>query len=104
MNQANASIAWKRPRRTIDCWPRSMFPPEPPVTVQALAQGVALYQKLQCFMCHGETGAGDGPNASALKDTQGLYLPPSDFNTRPFRGGYTGRDLFLRTVIGLAGT
>src|ERR1041384_3257532 len=25
-------------------------PPEPPVTVQALAQGVALYQKLQCFM------------------------------------------------------
>ncbi|HYV28609.1 MAG TPA: ethylbenzene dehydrogenase-related protein [Candidatus Eisenbacteria bacterium] len=79
-------------------------PPEPPVTVQALAQGLALYQKLQCFLCHGETGAGDGPNAPTLKDTLGLYLPPRDFNTSPFRGGSTGRDLFLRTAIGLAGT
>jgi DMSO reductase family type II enzyme heme b subunit len=55
-------------------------------------------------MCHGENGAGDGPNASTLKDTQGLYLPPRDFNTGAFRGGHTGRDLFTRIAIGLAGT
>jgi mono/diheme cytochrome c family protein len=79
-------------------------PPEPPVTVQSLAEGARLFSKLLCVTCHGETGAGDGPNAPTLKDTQGLYLPPRDFNTGAFRGGHTGRDLFTRIAIGLAGT
>jgi mono/diheme cytochrome c family protein len=79
-------------------------PPEPPVTVQSLVQGGRLFAKLNCVMCHGETGAGDGPNAPTLKDTQGLYLPPRDFNTGAFRGGYTGCDLFTRIAVGLAGT
>ena len=79
-------------------------PPEPAVTVQSLADGARLFSKLNCVMCHGETGAGDGPNASSLKDTKGLYLPPRDFNTGAFRGGPTGRDLFTRIAIGLAGT
>ncbi len=79
-------------------------PPEPPVTVQSLAEGARLFSKLNCVLCHGETGAGDGPNAPTLKDTQGLYLPPRDFNTGAFRGGHTGRDLFTRIATGLAGT
>jgi DMSO reductase family type II enzyme heme b subunit len=79
-------------------------PPEPPVTVQALAEGAKLFAKFNCVICHGETGAGDGPNAPTLKDTQGLYLPPRDFNTGAFRGGHTGKDLFTRISIGLAGT
>src|SRR5215471_5913970 len=79
-------------------------PPEPAVTVQSIAEGARLFSKLNCVMCHGETGAGDGPNASSLKDTQGLFLPPRDFNTGAFRGGHTGRDLFSRIAIGLAGT
>jgi len=80
------------------------IPPEPPVTVQSLADGGRLFSKLNCVLCHGETGAGDGPNASTLKDTQGLYLPPRDFNTGAFRGGHTGRDLYTRIATGLAGT
>ncbi len=80
------------------------IPPEPPVTVQSLADGAHLFTKLNCVMCHGETGAGDGPNASTLKDTQGLYLPPRDFSTGAFRGGHTGRDLFTRIAVGLPGT
>ena len=80
------------------------IPPEPPVTVQSLADGARLFSKLNCVICHGETGAGDGPNAPSLKDTQGLYLPPRDFNTGAFRGGHTGRDLFARIAVGLAGT
>ena len=79
-------------------------PPEPPVTVQSVSDGARLFSKLNCILCHGETGAGDGPNASTLKDTQGLYLPPRDFNTGAFRGGHTGRDLFTRIAVGLAGT
>lgn len=79
-------------------------PPEPAVTVQSLARGQELFSKLLCVTCHGETGAGDGPNAPTLRDTQGLYLPPRDFNTGAFRGGSTGRDLYLRIATGLAGT
>jgi cytochrome c oxidase cbb3-type subunit I/II len=36
-------------------------PPEPPVTIQSLAEGARLFSKLNCVLCHGETGAGDGP-------------------------------------------
>src|SRR5439155_20103027 len=79
-------------------------PPEPPVTVQALAEGQTLYNKLSCFTCHGLTGEGTGPSAPLLKDTWGFSLPPRDFNTGAFRGGHSGRDLYLRTVTGLPGT
>ena len=84
--------------------PSIKVPHEPPATVQSIAEGARLFSKLNCILCHGETGAGDGPNASTLKDTQGLYLPPRDFNTGAFRGGHTGRDLFTRIATGLAGT
>src|SRR5437867_1477669 len=64
-------------------------PPEPPVTVQALAEGQTWYNKLNCFTCHGLTGEGTGPSAPLLKDYWGFSLPPRDFNTGPFRGGRT---------------
>lgn len=79
-------------------------PPEPPVTVSSLAQGQELYTKLNCFTCHGLTGEGMGPSAPLLKDVWGFSLPPRDFNTGAFRGGATGRDLYLRVATGLAGT
>lgn len=79
-------------------------PPEPPATFEAMTQGKALFTKLQCHTCHGETGAGDGPSAAALKDNWGFPLVPRDFNSGAFRGGATGTDLFLRIATGLAGT
>ena len=79
-------------------------PPEPPVTLQAITRGQEMYQKLQCFTCHGETGAGDGPSAPTLKDNWGIPLFPRDFNSGSFRGGHTGKDLYLRISTGMAGT
>lgn len=79
-------------------------PPEPPATVRSLAHGQEIYSKLGCFVCHGLTGEGTGPVATFLKDMWGLSLPPRDFNTGAFRGGHTGRDLYLRVATGLAGT
>lgn len=79
-------------------------PPEPPVTVQALTLGKEMFTKMQCFNCHGETGAGNGPQVPTLKDSFGLPARPRDFNTSQFRGGSTGRDLYLRIHNGLAGT
>jgi DMSO reductase family type II enzyme heme b subunit len=79
-------------------------PPETPNTVQELTLGRDMYQKMQCFLCHGQTGAGDGTQVPTLKDASGLPIRPRDFNTGLFRGGHTGRDLYLRINNGLAGT
>jgi cytochrome c len=57
-----------------------------------------------CALCHGETGAGDGTQVPTLKDAAGLPIRPRDFNTGLFRGGHTGRDLYLRINNGLPGT
>jgi DMSO reductase family type II enzyme heme b subunit len=79
-------------------------PPEPAIGVQELTLGRDLYQKMQCTLCHGETGAGDGTQVPTLKDAAGLPIRPRDFNTGQFRGGHTGRDLYLRIHNGLPGT
>jgi DMSO reductase family type II enzyme chaperone len=77
---------------------------EPAATLQTLSLGKEMYLKMQCNNCHGETGAGDGPQVPTLKDHWGLPIRPRDFNTGGFRGGSTGRDLYLRIHNGLAGT
>jgi DMSO reductase family type II enzyme heme b subunit len=79
-------------------------PPEPPVSVQELTLGRDMYKKMACALCHGETGGGDGPQVPTLKDASGLAIRPRDFNTGLFRGGHTGRDLYLRINNGLPGT
>jgi DMSO reductase family type II enzyme heme b subunit len=79
-------------------------PPEPPIGVKELTLGRGMYQKMQCNLCHGETGVGDGPQVPTLKDASGLAIRPRDFNTGLFRGGHTGKDLYLRIHNGLPGT
>lgn len=81
-----------------------VVPPEPGETVEALTKGRELFTKLACNTCHGENGTGDGPSAPTLKDSWGLPLPPRDFTIGSFRGGSTGRDLYLRIQNGMAGT
>ncbi len=79
-------------------------PAEPAVGVQELTVGRDIYKKMACALCHGETGAGDGSQVPSLKDAAGLPVRPRDFNTGLFRGGHTGRDLYLRINNGLPGT
>jgi DMSO reductase family type II enzyme heme b subunit len=79
-------------------------PEEPASSVQELTLGREVYQKMSCALCHGETGAGDGPQVPTLKDSAGLPVRPRDFNTGLFRGGHLGRDLYLRINNGLPGT
>ncbi|MCL4179462.1 MAG: c-type cytochrome [Verrucomicrobia bacterium] len=80
------------------------IPPEPPLTFDSITRGQEVYAQLQCNSCHGETGAGDGPSASTLKDSLGVVIHPRDFNTDLFRGGSTGQDLYTRIAVGLGGT
>jgi mono/diheme cytochrome c family protein len=79
-------------------------PPEPPLTFDSLTRGKTLFNQFGCMACHGETGAGDGPAAVVSLDFWGFPLPPRDFNSGAFRGGSSGRDIYLRIAAGLPGT
>ncbi len=79
-------------------------PPEPADLVASIALGKDVFTRGGCFVCHGEMGAGDGPAASGLRDAQGIPVYPRDFSSGAFRGGSTGRDLYLRINNGLSGT
>lgn len=81
-----------------------VVPPEPADNVESLVLGKEVYTRAACAGCHGETGVGDGPAAATLKDALGLPAKPRDFSTGSFRGGHTGRDLYLRIHNGMAGT
>jgi DMSO reductase family type II enzyme heme b subunit len=81
-----------------------VVPPEPADSVESLVLGKEVFGRSGCAACHGETGAGDGPTASTLKDVLGIPVRPRDFNAHAFLGGHTGRDLYLRIHNGMAGT
>lgn len=81
-----------------------VVPPEPVDLVASISKGKELFVRSGCFACHGETGAGNGPAAMALRDAEGIPVFARDFNSGSFRGGSTGRDLYLRIHNGMAGT
>ena len=71
----------------------------------ALAQGKALFTKLACITCHGESGHGDGASAATLVDDSQTRIKPRDF-TRPagFKSGYSTRDIARVILTGFNGT
>jgi mono/diheme cytochrome c family protein len=81
---------------------------EPPVTIESIAHGKALYTKLECWKCHGPEGKGDGPSASTLTDSKDQPIRPYNFaagkNDSRFKCGSTNQDLYRIFITGLDGT
>jgi peroxiredoxin len=65
-----------------------------PYTTTSIAAGNAVYAE-RCAVCHGPTGAGDGPAAP------GLPRPPADLRA-PHTGQHTAGDLFWWVSHGIA--
>jgi cytochrome c oxidase cbb3-type subunit 2 len=81
------------------------FSSAPGSSDDALKDGAAVYQKLQCERCHGTRGRGDGPSAPTLKDTKGDLIRAADLTTPwLFNGGSTAEDIYRRMLTGLDGT
>jgi len=80
-------------------------PPEPALTIQSILHGRDLYQKMECWKCHGSKGHGDGPSAATLTDNKDLPIRPYDFSSGSrFKCGVTNRDLYKIFMTGLDGT
>ena len=80
-------------------------PPEPPATAENILHGRQLFQKLECWKCHGAAGHGDGPSASTLTDSKDNPIRPYNFATGSrFKCGETNQDLYRIFMTGLDGT
>jgi len=80
-------------------------PPEPKVTVESIKHGAELFQKLECWKCHGQEGRGDGPSASTLTDSNDQPIRPYNFAVGSrFKCGTTNQDLYKIFMTGVDGT
>jgi mono/diheme cytochrome c family protein len=81
------------------------IPPEPEVTADRIKAGREVFNRVQCWKCHGVTGRGNGPSADTLTDDQGRPIKPFDFHdTDRFKCGSTDQDLYKIFMTGLDGT
>lgn len=83
-------------------------PAEPPVTLDSIAHGKALFTKMECWKCHGPQGKGDGPSAPTLTDSKDQPIRPYDFSggkgDSRFKCGSTNADLYRIFMTGVDGT
>jgi len=84
------------------------IPAEPPVTIQSIAHGSELFQKLECWKCHGQQGRGDGPSASTLTDSKDNPIRPYNFaagtDDSRFKCGAENQDIYRIFMTGVDGT
>lgn len=81
------------------------IPPETPITIESILHGRELFQKLECWKCHGPEGHADGPSASTLTDSKGNPIKPFNFSTgERFMCGDSNRDLYRIFMTGLDGS
>jgi cytochrome c oxidase cbb3-type subunit I/II len=83
-------------------------PAEPAVTAQSVAHGGELFQKMECWKCHGQQGRGDGPSAPTLTDSKDQPIRPYNFadagNDARFKCGTSNQDLYRIFMTGVDGT
>ena len=81
------------------------IPAEPALTVASIQHGKELFQKLECWKCHGNEGRGDGPSASTLTDSNDQPIRPYNFTSdNRSKCGRTNQDLYKIFMTGLDGT
>ena len=81
------------------------IPAEPEITPDRVKAGQDVFNKVQCWKCHGVQGMANGPSASTLQDDLGRSIAPYNFTTgeRP-KCGSTDADLYRIFMTGLDGT
>jgi mono/diheme cytochrome c family protein len=78
----------------------------PPTRDEAIkAEGKALFTKMGCIACHGESGHGDGVGAASLVDDSQTRIKPRDFaKPASFKSGYATKEIVRTILTGFNGT
>lgn len=72
---------------------------------EALAEGREVYERVECWKCHGQAGRGEGQSAPTLEDDAGLPVRAVDLTENwLFNGGGSTEEIFTRFMTGLNGT
>jgi mono/diheme cytochrome c family protein len=81
------------------------IPAEPEVTADRVKAGQEVFNRVQCWKCHGVQGMANGPSASTLQDDLGHPIQPYNFaeGARP-KCGSTDADIYKIFMTGLDGT
>ncbi|HYK90867.1 MAG TPA: cytochrome c [Acidobacteriota bacterium] len=81
------------------------IPPETPASAESISHGKQLFQKMECWKCHGTDGHGNGPAAVTLTDSKSRPIAPYDFTSgERFKCGESNQDLYRIFMTGLDGT
>jgi len=81
------------------------IPPEPEVTAERVKAGQDVFNRVQCWKCHGVEGKANGPSASTLQDDLGRPILAYNFaEGGRFKCGSTDEDLYRIFMTGLDGT
>ncbi len=76
--------------------------------MESINHGHQIFEKLECWKCHGQEGRGDGPMSDTLTDSKDQPIRPYDFadatNASRFKCGVTDEDLYRIFMTGLDGT
>ena len=84
-----------------DPGPRVAMTPAPRASAALSAAGKVLYAD-NCAMCHGDTGAGDGPAAEGIEDFPGHLLPPANLLGGGLKAGSSPMQLYYRVAAGIS--
>ena len=85
--------------------PPIQIPPKPEVTADRIRTGQSLFQKLDCWKCHGVDGRGNGPSADTLTDDQNRPIQPFNFHdSQDFKCGSEDWQMYKDFMTGLDGS
>ena len=81
------------------------IPPEPATSAESVKRGGQLFQSMNCGLCHGKEGRGNGPSAASLTDTRGYPIRPFDLTSGTrLKCGDSDSGIFRDLTTGLDGT
>ncbi|HUE77019.1 MAG TPA: c-type cytochrome [Longimicrobiales bacterium] len=77
----------------------------PRMSEDAIAEGREIYQRVECWKCHGDAGRGDGASAPTQADDRDFPIRPVDLTENwLFNGGGSLEEIYTRLRTGLDGT
>lgn len=79
-----------------------VVPPIGTSSVDKIALGRRIYDRMGCVHCHGEDGS--GPSDTLLIDDEGRLTSSRDLAYEPLKGGEAPESVYLRIMLGMPGT